>query len=59
MYLYADTEWMVALATLSTGQKTAFRTKAKTPTHHTHVLELRKTLVVIGEPPHIPGFQLK
>lgn len=37
-YLNANTKWMVALATLSAGQETALRTKAKAPTHHTHVL---------------------
>lgn len=43
MYLYAHTERMVALAALSTGQETAFSTKAKTPTHHTHILQQRNT----------------
>lgn len=44
MYLYSNTKWMVALATLSTGQKTALCTKAKTPTHHTHVLGKNKIM---------------
>lgn len=38
LYLYANTERMIALATLSAGQKTTLCTEAKTPTHHTHVL---------------------
>lgn len=42
LYLNAYTEWMVALATLSTGQKTALCTKTKTPTHHAHVLKRKK-----------------
>lgn len=45
MYLYADTVWMVALATLGTGQQTALCTQTKASTDHTHVLNQNTSLV--------------
>lgn len=44
-YLYAHTVWMVALATLGTGQQTALCTQTKAPTDHTHVLKQPKHFV--------------
>lgn len=45
MYLYAYTVWMVALATLGTGQQTALRTQTKASADHTHVLNQNTSLV--------------
>lgn len=45
MYLYAYTVWMVALATLGTGQQTALSTQTEASTDHTHVLKQNTSLV--------------
>ncbi len=38
-HLYVNTEGVVTLSTLSTGQESTLHTLSKTPTNHTHILK--------------------
>lgn len=42
-HLYVNTEGVVTLSTLSTGQESTLHTLSKTPTNHTHILKKTHT----------------